>query len=1573
MLTKIWTGSLLFLAWLAFCAWLVLVCREKNIHPLRDFGRFFKKQSNVGRVLFGTFFIAMWIYASVKPGDGGGNGGGGGDGGTNNVPQMVPGPGVGNLQPMNLPGGVAQGLQGQTQFNPTLQPVNQPLGGGATLNLSGFEPITSTNTTRTIEAEDFERGFVLTRIGTDEDFDFEPPSNATIVSDWRAFGAANDWIYAAFTNWTFKVATNDVSHLRIYSFGKIEPLIREVNGAIATNNWFAPFIASLGIVPQANWSLLNESDRPSQVWYAITPEGSLLITWQNALLDRDTNKPISFQIEFKTDGKFVYRYDLSRLDADSVTNILAGASFAGNIWATNSLPTNVTSMAFYPLTEADAYDQDPDNDGLLTIDELFFYNTDPHNADTDYDGLNDGEELFTYGTNPLNPHSIRQDYYDGLAVRLGDLDPFSCPEGSTNTVLEHVFYSGTTNGVFSCPISTNETAVLKVMVSGSGIGRLIVGETVVPLVPKPPLRSGVETNTLLLAVGKGVRKEVWFDKPDGLDVAIDSDDFLIGEMPTWYWAHGWLAFPHTEATVPCIHDFNGNGKTVTLVYGEEFQGITASWTSEGDGVSITNQPPVSADIYGSFSRNETRSISYTVDHPNQLNHSAATFVQTLRFCPQFADEPEPNLGGGGSSGDEDNPEYWNCDCAWDGSCGCCSGEWCHCWCWNCPCNNNLSPALGEDDEEEEEAFTNMVSSVTNLLQDVFYLYRSNSRTAHLDVPGGVPKKCCPCPEHWGSNYVAKAFASYRIAVKDQNGDDFHIAYEDCDVTISGVSPSRSFADSSVLFVTNGATYAKHDYTVLGVKIDRPSWKTPIAKYDQLSQSLGFPVEVCTNLSEASSLVLHTDVLFDGGYVRIALEEVSGDFEIWLPGWHDNQYTWHGPEKLLDGTNKLERYVSMRKWRNIMRRYGETRRLEIKVLSAAEGSCTLKFEYATSEGSRYVRDFAEQKISSVDPVLLVDYDRDGVVGAADIARHMDGRYAYFWKNDDKWKDDDAFASHIINRVNSSDDVVNGRNDLINFLPISVDVAPIASHWSSSAVYYRLEPYSYSLREAKLAFADIARTQIGNAPLGNDNDIYGNSLREAPVFELGSGTNLPSAFVSLTHSGRSTLFVEFPELARDSSLCLNVYSKSDNALLFSSSIKLHVGEVSKMMGWENLRSAAGGSGGLQTRLTTDDWPADEHEPGNVVFVHGYNMDEGEETQLWAQNVFKKLWWSGLDRGFIAVQWRGNEGQIAGTLTPNYYGNVQNAFQTASALSNAMATVQGPKWFVAHSLGNMLVSAAIQDYGMPYEKYFMLNAAIALEAYAPIDGITTESHDNMTPRSWTNYIDRVRATHWFERFPEGDGRRLLTWKGRFSGVTKIVNFYSTEEEVVNNGDGDWHTILDRNYVWYNQETRKGLWPMMIHEYEGGWEFNPFYDTVTGSWLGNEYVEQRYHMNPTNAAALSDLQLRQKPFFLDFANPEMYSSSNGLVVAANYLYRAEMLAYAIPSESFAIGANPLPQLVASDLNFNMASLFAYGRNDLPENGESTTEMHRNWQHSTFVQRSYKRTHQLFQTIISLITEGEE
>ena len=229
MLMKIWTTTLLFLAWLSFCAWLVLVCHEKNIHPLRDFCAFFKKQSKVGRVLLGTFFIALWVIASTKPGGGNGGGNGGGDGGTNNI-QMVIGPG-GGLQPLVSPGAVTnnqqQGFQGE------ILPLQSGLLGDPAPVMdewSDFTPITSTNTTRTLDGDDFRRGFVLTRVGTDEAFTFAAPAGANVCTDWRAFGAAEDWIYVAFTNWALKVGTNDAERLRVFSFGKVRPCV--TNGTV---------------------------------------------------------------------------------------------------------------------------------------------------------------------------------------------------------------------------------------------------------------------------------------------------------------------------------------------------------------------------------------------------------------------------------------------------------------------------------------------------------------------------------------------------------------------------------------------------------------------------------------------------------------------------------------------------------------------------------------------------------------------------------------------------------------------------------------------------------------------------------------------------------------------------------------------------------------------------------------------------------------------------------------------------------------------------------------------------------------------------------------------------------------------------------------------------------------------------------------------------------------------------------------------------------------------------------------------------------------------------------------------
>lgn len=1432
MLMKIWTTTLLFLAWLSFCAWLVLVCHEKNIHPLRDFCAFFKKQSKVGRVLLGTFFIALWVIASTKP------------------------------------GGEIQGLQGQAQFNPDLHPVNQPLGGGATLNLSGCEPISSTNTTSMLTTEDFERGFVMTRIGTDEELDFTPPPNATIVNDWMAFGAATDWIYAAFTNWTFKVATNDVSRLRIYSFGKVDPLIREVNMspeqsehceamslegcAIATNYWFAPFVASLGIVPQANWSLLNESDRPSQVWCAITPEGSLFITWQNALLDRDTDKPISFQIEFKTDGQFIYRYDLSRLDDDSVTNILAGASFGGNTWATNSLPTNVTSMAFYSLSETDAYDQDPDNDGLLTIDELFFYNTDPRNADTDYDGLNDGEELLVYGTDPLNPHSVSADYLDGVAAKLGELNPFDCPEGSTNTVLEHIFYSSTTNGVIVYPQSSVDSAVLEVSVSGTGTGRLVVDDSVVPLVAHPPMRSGAITNTLLLAVGRGVRKTVWLEKPDGLDVAMRSSDLMIGSLPTWYWPRGWIAFPHKEATEPCIHDFYSKGRVVSLVHGEEFPGLTATWSSEAQGVAITNVPPVSAEIHGSFPKSQERSISYTISHPDYIC-GVTNYEQTLRFCPKHVDKPANGSGGGS---DDEKPEYWSCDCAWSGNCNCCSGEWCHCSCWNCPCNVNQSPTLGDDDSDAEEAYTNIVNGTQSALADVFYLYRANTKAKHLAVPGGTPVECCPCPDHRHTNYVAKVAYTSRVAVDYSDGSgEFKVSHVPCAVTLSGVSPSRDFGDSTVVFVTNGVEHSRHDCTVLGVRFESDYSRQPLSEYNQRSSSFGYPITVCTNIGEAATIVLRTDVLLTNGVVRLSMLNATGGFQVWLPEWWDNNADYHAPELLLSSVDRTERYFSIRQWRGIMQRYGwynGPRTLAVKVLSSSQGHCDLKFEYAASNGTGRIHDHAQQRVTSVNPPLLPDYNHDGRIDAADRAYFIAWLPYRFWTNQDTCKGDDVLSSSG-SALNCDDEVVNGTLDLVNFFPVSIDTEPFLTYWSNSSVTFSIGFDYYDTVRLKGCFVNCPWSNVGSLQTNTTTTVDNHPLSAAPLTRIGSPIAISSEVISGFDSQSGVLFAE-AVMPTFRNIVLRVMC--DGEEYFKVRLPTHIIPVRQMYDWHNYRAASGGAVSRATESVGSlNHPYGLENAKKFIFLHGANVSE-ENAEKWGDAIFKRLWHAGCHVEFHNIDWRSDMGGPA-----NYQQNAFNAFAVASVIATDLNTMSGEKVIMAHSLGNMVVSSMIQDHGLQVGKYMMCDSAVSAEAYD-----TSLSPTNLIVHpAWNEYPRRSFANEWYRLFLDNpsDDRRKLTWEGRFPMVRDVaVNFYSQKDHVlelfptnaigVTDGYENWDQMLER-YSWQKQELwkgRKGILARMGTTDWSGW-------SIRTDWLGNAVVD------PSNALHMAESVLKTNTVF--------------------------------------------------------------------------------------------------------------
>jgi len=407
MISRLWTAFLLSLACASTLAWLVALMHEKNVRPVQDLVAFFKKQSKVGRIILGTFFIAMWVIASTKPGGGNGGGNGGGDGGTNNVQNVA------NVEVLPITSTNAQ-LEGSVQLengnigtgnNSTMATLNSDPS-SVTDEWSDFTPITSTNTTRTLEGDDFRRGFVLSRVGTGEVFTFAAPAGANVCADWRAFGAAEDWIYESVkckvesVKWRMEngeQGIDDKTMLRIHSDGWME---------VKDGPVFSPFKTMLGIVPEANWQQIlhfTPYTLHSQFWHFVTPSNTLQLTWQNVLLGRLTNTPVSVQMEVWPSGRFTYRYDLSRLDVEEVTNVLVGACLGGLEWATNSIPTNLTSLAFYPLLPEDAANGDRDGDGLSLLDELFAFGTDPDLRDTSGDGISDGEAVFQ-GLDPLLRH-----------------------------------------------------------------------------------------------------------------------------------------------------------------------------------------------------------------------------------------------------------------------------------------------------------------------------------------------------------------------------------------------------------------------------------------------------------------------------------------------------------------------------------------------------------------------------------------------------------------------------------------------------------------------------------------------------------------------------------------------------------------------------------------------------------------------------------------------------------------------------------------------------------------------------------------------------------------------------------------------------------------------------------------------------------------------------------------------------------------------------------------------------------------------------------------------------------------
>lgn len=749
---------------------------------------------------------------------------------------------------------------------------------------------------------------------------------------------------------------------------------------------------------------------------------------------------------------------------------------------------------------------------------------------------------------------------------------------------------------------------------------------------------------------------------------------------------------------------------------------------------------------------------------------------------------------------------------------------------------------------------------------------------------------------------------YQYGTMADDSDSDNDGYSDYYEITHGLNPSSRDSDGDGIDDDEDDIAAGFEVMIPGEVTNYVHFFTYFGDNPGEPMYAGTHVFVPSNLPPTNVTLNITNVIFTGK-VRDAFQ-INGTNFAWeyAPTTFSNNIT-ATVAPTLGGTNTTGFSIDIYNWINLSAQNN---------YSDLHGDCYIQFE----EGA------------PVTAGLIPDWDRNGTIDTNDVGRTALATPFHFWVNDDNDEgtdegDDIPEAYH----PDGESGGVDGVRDLIDFFPVQIVISNSAPEYINSTNGFRWylchKDSALNLVETDLSAADAgdylydvsAATDLGNDSTDRITD---------------SGWELSNSFLNKILSGQDVILLEARE-ATTEPLRLELRDAEDE-VVGSRELPLSISGVEDMFRHKNLRDDLEGGNAQSDRLNSpSNWPDNMSNSKYVFMLHGFNVS-GQEARGWHSEMFKRLWWSGSKAKFVGVSWFGNQskGLIPGKLSYHY--NVQNAFKTAPLLRNYLNTVAGEKIVIAHSLGNMVVSSAIQDYSADVDKYFMVNAAVASEAYDPALYDTV----NMVHPDWDAYPNRLWCSEWHILF-DGilDFRTNLTWRGRFSDTISVAyNFYSPGEDVLGVRDAypsvvSWNELLNwtfHEYAWWKQELLKGrnhLLPIAGSLY-GGWGFNNEYDDYT----------------PAQAAAISNEVLRIEPFFDNDKVWPLYHNSGSLYAQEYY---DQLLAEMIPAVSKPAGLMALTPLQPLR-NFNMEDL---------QNGWPRGSL--DWYHSDFKKVAYPYVYKLY------------
>ncbi len=673
-----------------------------------------------------------------------------------------------------------------------------------------------------------------------------------------------------------------------------------------------------------------------------------------------------------------------------------------------------------------------------------------------------------------------------------------------------------------------------------------------------------------------------------------------------------------------------------------------------------------------------------------------------------------------------------------------------------------------------------------------------------------------------------------------------------------------------------------------------------------------------------------------------------------------------------------------------------------------------------------------KIPIVRPVLVPDYNRDRKIDDTDRALAAQGRTFYFWINDDDdlgevegsdipgKKVNDKFFGSDDDELDHENGYIDGMRDLTDFFPVHFDLTEIARILPPDKYTYRLTTGGEHLN---FVYTDLQADGAGNyltgVPGSADLSPAAKLVMDGEGKRINNINTLKTAGAGLFTSSGGEEFKTWSLAQAEGSdrnkakgvilfegrkpfngvLVLEISDKVNEPIRLA--LDLSLDGVEQMFRHKNIIQAAlpelnpqppehltewGEPDRLGEPLNCPDGTCLSGDGSDLVFVHGYNVN-GQQARGWQAEMFKRFFWSGLKSRFWGLTWYGSKTQL-GTISLNYHTNVRNALHSAPALRKFLNTsLEGPISIAAHSLGNMLVSSCLADQNenspliADVRNFFMINAAVALEAYIGGEIPTSFSEDNpMVHPDWYGYKVSLGASEWYSLF-EGnyldgmpDARGTLTWRNRFQNLPSGINyfnFYSSGEEIldVHYGDpGIFDAAMegDGRYIWSLQEKMKGRMPVgvVLSSRYGGWGFN---------W--NDYAE-RINENtideeiriwlPNRANEVGEDELTTSPFFskgMSFGTLfEIPGPGNGEILS----HRDKWLAEAFPALTGAAGGPMGGTLVPIFLPENVLDMQIHYQNGWPK--ARLDKGDKRWKHSDLKNISYLHIYEIFQKMMNSV-----